>query len=130
MDIKKTGVPARADDKTGPPPGQPRQPKCSPRHACAGTVMSPASADRLLFEDAFRAVEDGRIVQRYHAAVGPRLEMHAPGIAALEMASPGLSPHYLYICAQFIGDTLGTAARKLVLDTAQLIKGYCHSSMV
>ena len=94
-------------------------------------LQNPAASVRLpLVEDALCAVEYGRIVQCDDAAVGPRFKVYTHGIAALEMASAEVIPHYLYIHSQFIRNTLGAAARKLVLDTAQLIKGYCDSYMV
>ena len=65
-------------------------------------LQNPAASVRLpLVEDALCAVEYGRIVQCDDAAVGPRFKVYTHGIAALEMASAEVIPHYLYIHSQF-----------------------------
>ena len=71
----------------------------------------------LFAEDAHGDVEDRRVVERYHTAVGAGFEVHTHALFGFVFASEIIADG-LHVDSQFIFNTLRTAAGQLVLYTA------------
>ncbi len=75
----------------------------------------------LLAEDAHRYVENRRIVERHHAAVGAGFEVHAHALFGFVLAAEIVADG-LHVDSQFVCDALRTAAGQFMLDTELFVK--------
>ena len=81
-------------------------------------------------QNAHRRVENSRIVQRNHPAVGPLFEVNSGTLLRIEMFSSEIIAYRFDIDTQFVCNTLRASARQSVLDSAQFIKCNNHNRMV
>jgi len=75
----------------------------------------------LLAEDTHRHVENSRVVERHHAAVGPGLEMNAHALLGFVLAAEIVADG-LHVDSQLVCDTLRATAGQPVLDPAQFVE--------
>ena len=79
-----------------------------------------------LIEDTMGQFQDPCVVQRYDAAIGTFLEMHAHGPSVRVAVAPEVVPDGLHVQLKFLGDAVDAPIRQGVLDPPQLIEGDVH----
>ena len=82
----------------------------------------------LLLQDSHGRVENSRVVECDHAAVGPLFEVDAGGGAVVEMPSSEVVAYGFHVDSELVGDALRTSAGKFVFYPSEFIECNDHDS--